>query len=233
MVDAPTCRVDWPVYYRLINSAYPPIDLFEDIADPADWILLGSAESKTNARLSETVGCLDLIPEDRRVGGAGASYVMAPFTHMSPDRPGRFHDGTFGAFYGANTFETALAETIHHTAIYCDATEEEAGWIADKRELTGRIEAEMLDIRTGYEALLAPDNYGASQAFARDARAEAANGLLYPSVRNPSGLCFAAFFPDVMERPKQARHFSYHWNGVRVDQIKDLASGDVYAIEDV
>lgn len=233
MVDVPTCRVDWPVYYRLINSAYPPIDLFEDIADPADWILLGSAESKTNGRLSDTIGLLDLVPEDRRVGGAGSSYVMAPFTHISPDRPGRFHDGTFGAFYAANTFETALAETIHHTAIYCTATDEEAGWIADKRELTGRVNAELLDIRAGYDALLAADDYVASQDFARAARAEDANGILYPSVRNPSGLCFAAFFPDVMERPNQARHFSYHWNGSRVDQIKDLASGDVYAIEDV
>lgn len=233
MVDAPKFRVDWPLYYRLISSAYPPIDIFEDISDPADWILLGSAESKTNGRLSETIGLLDLVPEDRRVGGSGASYVMAPFTHISPDRPGRFHDGTFGAFYAANTFETALAETIHHTALYCNATNEKAGWIADKRELTGRIDAQMLDIRTGYDALLAADDYAASQDFARAARAGDANGVLYPSVRNPGGLCFAAFFPDVMERPKQARHFSYHWNGSRVDQIKDLANGNVYAIEDV
>lgn len=233
MVDIATCRVDWPIYYQLISSAYPPIDLFEDIADPADWILLGIAESTTNGRLSDTIGLLDLVPEHRRVGGAGASYVMAPFTHISPDRPGRFHDGTFGAFYAANTFETALAETIHHTAIYCSATEEETGWIADKRELTGRINAEMLDIRVGYDTLLTTDDYVTSQGFARGAREDNANGILYPSVRNPSGLCFAAFFPDVMKRPNQARHFSYHWNGLRVDQIKDLDSGDVYAIENV
>jgi hypothetical protein len=27
-----------------IRSLYPPTDLFEDIADPADWVLLISAE---------------------------------------------------------------------------------------------------------------------------------------------------------------------------------------------
>ena len=47
-MTAPETRVTWDRYHRLINSAYPPIDLFEDIADPADWLLLGSGESKTN-----------------------------------------------------------------------------------------------------------------------------------------------------------------------------------------
>jgi len=230
MVDIPSCRVDWPVYYRLINSAYPPIDLFEDIADPEDWILLGSAEAKTNGRLAATMGRLDLVPEDRRVGGKGSSYVMAPFTHISPERSGRFHDGTFGAFYGANSFETALAETIHHTAIYCAATKEEPGWIADKRELIGAINAKMLDIREGYDQLLTISDYTASQDFARRAKADGADGILYPSVRNKGGLCFAAFFPDVVERPVQARHFSYHWDGLKVDKIKDYSSGDVYVI---
>ncbi len=99
MVDAPNTRVQWPRYHRLINSAYPPIDLFEDIADPSDWGLLGGAETRTNPRLADTIGNLDLIPADRRVGGAGASYVMAPFTHISPDKTGRFNDGSFGVFY--------------------------------------------------------------------------------------------------------------------------------------
>ena len=134
-------RVTWDKYYRLINSAHPPIDLFEDIADPEDWLLLGSGESKTNPRLAQTIGNLDLVPEERRVGGPGASYMMAPFVHVSPDHQGRFHDGSFGAFYGAESFETALFETVYHTQIFCAATEEAPGWIADKRELIGKLDA--------------------------------------------------------------------------------------------
>ncbi|MGI9462626.1 MAG: RES family NAD+ phosphorylase, partial [Aestuariivirgaceae bacterium] len=128
MVDAPVSRVSWPRYHRLINSAYPPIDVFEDIADPADWGLLTSAESKTNPRISETIGNLDLVPPARRVGGEGASYVMAPFVHCSPDRPGRFHDGTFGAFYAGESFETALFETVYHTGRFYQATADAPGW---------------------------------------------------------------------------------------------------------
>jgi hypothetical protein len=43
-----------------------------------------------------TIGNLDLVPVDRRVGGNGASYLMAPFTHVSTDRPSRFTDGSYG-----------------------------------------------------------------------------------------------------------------------------------------
>lgn len=229
-MTVPQSRVTWERYHRLINSAYPPIDLFEDISDPADWLLLGSAESKTNPRLAQTIGNLDLVPENRRVGGAGASYLMAPFVHVTPDHRGRFHDGTFGAFYAADDFDTALFETVHHTQIFCAATREASGWIADKRELIGRVDAVMCDIRRGYDELLDPDDYAPSQAFAREQRAGGANGIVYPSVRNPGGTCFAAFHPDVMEVPVQGRHVTYHWDGARIDMFKDLTDGSVYAV---
>jgi len=76
----PISRVEWRGGVRTIRSVHPPIDLFEDIADPEDWPLLISAEQKTNLRLMENIGNIDLIPPARRVGGHGASYLMAPFT---------------------------------------------------------------------------------------------------------------------------------------------------------
>src|SRR5258708_25082800 len=33
-------RLQWTPGYRIIRTIYPPVDLFEDIADPADWELL-------------------------------------------------------------------------------------------------------------------------------------------------------------------------------------------------
>lgn len=227
---APRARVKWDRYHRLINSAHPPIDLFEDIADPANWLLLASAESKTNPRLAVSIGNLDLVPMGRRVGGAGASYVMAPFTHISPDYQGRFHDGSYGAFYAADSYETALFETVFHSQKFCAATRETPGWIADKRELIGHIDAVLVDVRTGYASLLDADDYTAPQAFARAERAAGADGIVYPSVRNPGGTCFAAFYPDVMSAPVQARHLSYHWDGKRIDMIRDLGTAAVYAV---
>jgi RES domain-containing protein len=227
--------VGWPSYIRLVNSAFPPIDLFEDIADPADWALLARAEGRTNPRIAETIGQLDLVPVHRRVAGPGASYVMAPFVHCSPDRPGRFHDGTFGAFYAANNFDTAVAETVHHVARFLSATSETPGWLAEMRELLGTINTHLIDLRQGdHAALLMPDNYSTPQAFARSERASGANGIAYPSVRLPGGECFAAFWPDVMAIPTQGRHFRYHWDGERIDYIRELTldgSGRVFALE--
>lgn len=78
--EPPICRVEWDGAVRIIRSAYPPIDLFEDIADPGDWPLLLSAEQKTNPRIRTSIGNLDLVPPERRVGGNGASYLMASST---------------------------------------------------------------------------------------------------------------------------------------------------------
>jgi RES domain-containing protein len=225
----------WPSYTRLINSAFPPIDLFEDIADPADWALLAQAEQRTNPRLAASVGQLDLVPVERRVSGPGASYVMAPFVHCSPDRPGRFHDGSFGAFYAADVFQTALAETLHHMARFLGATAEAPGWIAAMRELVGTIERPLVDLRgDANPALLDPDDYGASQAFAREQRRSGADGIVYPSVRQPGGECIAAFWPDVVGIPKQARHLRYHWDGARIDYVRELSltgDGKLFAVD--
>lgn len=94
--NLPVSHVDWKAAVRIICSAFPPIDLFEDIADPADWPSLISAEQKSNPRIMKTLGNLDLVPVERRVGGPGASYLMAPFTHISMDRSSRFTKGRYG-----------------------------------------------------------------------------------------------------------------------------------------
>lgn len=235
MPDAPLSPVDWPKAVRLIESKYPPIDLFEDLADPEDWELLAAAEAKTNPRIAETIGNLDLVPVERRVAGPGASYVMAPFTHCSPDKPGRFHDGSFGAYYAAQEFETAVAEVTYHQAQRLADSRDGPGWISDMRELVGVVQVALSDIRGGgFESLLVPDDYTPAQAFARRRRDAGADGIVYPSVRNPGGECLAAFWPDVVGKPVQGRHFRYHWDGTRIDMIHELrldGKGPIFRLE--
>ena len=102
MIDAariPVASVEWNGARRIVRSLFPPIDLFEDIADPEDWPLLIAAEAKTNPRLMEALGALDLVPPARRVAGPGSTFLMAPFTHVSRDRPSRFTRGDYGVLY--------------------------------------------------------------------------------------------------------------------------------------
>ena len=229
----PVSEVKWQRAVRIIRSTYPPIDLFEDIADPADWPLLISAEQKTNPRIMESIGNLDLIPANRRVGGAGASYLMAPFTHVSPDRQSRFSDGSFGVLYAGNRFEVALFETVHHHARFMARTREAPGWTSQFREIVLNIDARLHDLRgpsADTNAALNPDDYTASHAFAAQLHGAGANGIVYPSVRHEGGECAGLFYPDLASNPVQGRHLDYHWNGQRVDLYRDAGNGDVFRI---
>lgn len=229
----PVAEVAWRGAVRIIRSIFPPIDLFEDIADPADWPLLIAAEQKTNPRLMETIGNLDLVPAERRVSGPGASWLMAPFTHVSPDRPSRFSDGSFGVLYVGDRFEVALLETIHHHARFMLATAQSPGWTSQFREIVLDVDAELHDIRLlGAEAapVLDPADYAASQVLGIGLRALGSAGIAYPSVRCPGGECVGLFYPDGARHPVQGRHLDYHWDGERVDLYRDRGAGEVFRI---
>ena len=231
MVKAPLSRVKWPATHRLILSKYPPIDLFDDVADPHDWEALARAEARTNPAIFDIIGDLAQVPPDRRLTGAGAGWVMAAFTHISPDRQTRFSDGSFGVYYAAENIETALHEHVFHMQEFYARTQEDAGWICEVRQLVGKIDAQLVDLRQGdFKSLMNPDSYTDSQVFGAECRRENKPGIVYPSPRHPGGECIAVFFPDVVSPPVQGDHFRYHWNGTRIDYIKQL-SGDKLVFE--
>jgi hypothetical protein len=231
--EVPVGPIHWRGAVRIIRSLYPPIDLFEDIADPADWPLLISAEQKTNPRIMENLGNLDLVPPERRVGGRGASYLMAPFTHVSPDRPTRFSGGAFGVLYAGQTFRTALFETRYHHARFLERTNEEPGWLSQFREISLEIMAELHDLRAVAARAaeeLAPEDYGASQLLGTALKARGSDGIVYPSIRDADGECIGLFFPDCASNAIQGRHLDYHWNGRAIDFYRDAGTGQVFEI---
>ncbi|WP_295529037.1 RES family NAD+ phosphorylase [Novosphingobium sp. Chol11] len=232
----PVNPVTWTGAVRIIRSAFPPIDLFEDIADPADWPLLISAEQKTNPRIMTSIGNLDLVPVERRVGGPGASWLMAPFTHVSPDRTSRFTDGSYGVLYVGKVFETALFETIHHHARFMARTAESPGWTSQFREIVLSVVAEFHDLRgagADIHAALDGKDYTASQTLAKKLRAAGSDGVVYPSIRHAGGECAGLFYPDCAANPIQGRHLDYHWDGAGVDLVRDAGSGAVFRVVDV
>ena len=229
----PVSAIKWESAVRIVRSIYPPIDLFEDIADPADWPLLISAEQKTNPRLMENIGNLELVPEARRVGGPGAGYIMAPFCHVSPDRKSRFSDGGFGVLYAGNLFEVALLETIHHHERFMARTHEAAGWTSQFREIVISVDARLHDLRKphdDYLKALDQNSYDTSQPLASQLRAAGSDGLVYPSARYKTGECVGLFYPDLAANAVQGRHFDYHWDGATVDLYRNPSIGQVFRI---
>lgn len=176
--------------HRLVMSHFPPIDLFDDIADPRDWESLAVAQSRTNPQIYEEIGDPSLVPVDRRLSGEGASWVMAAFTHISPDRSSRFSDGSFGVYYAGDSLETALREHTFHISRFFRDTAMEPGWISEVRQLIGTVDTELVDLRQlGFDHLLDPDiaTYPVSQAFAVDQKAQGRDGIVYPSLRHDGG----------------------------------------------
>ncbi len=217
MSDLPVSRVRWEKSYRLIPSRYPPIHLFERVADPEAFDLLIAIEGATNDRLREEVGDVNLIPRDKWVSGEGASYVMAVFTH--PNESGsRFGDGTFGVYHAGNTEKTALCEVAYHMGRFYAATSDPAH-SEDFRVLVGSMDADLHDIQEGFDQYHDPDDYAESQKLGMALRNQGSNGIAYRSVRHAGGACIAAFWPNVVGIPVQGSHFQFHWNGSEVDRF--------------
>ncbi len=102
--------------YRLVNSKFPPIAMFDDVADADEFEVLYEIQALTNPRLKNEVVQLELIARSEiPFGIAGCSYATAPFTHVNP-AGSRFSDGSFGVLYLADTVDTYFTQnTLRYT----------------------------------------------------------------------------------------------------------------------
>jgi len=73
--------------------------------------------------------------------------LMAPFTHVSLDRPSRFTDGSYGVLDVGNDSRPHLFETIHHHAQFMARTAEKPGWTSQFREIVMSVHADLHDLR--------------------------------------------------------------------------------------
>jgi hypothetical protein len=210
--------------HRIVASRLPTIHLFERVADPADWDALYELESRTNPRLRNEVGDLTLVPVSERVGGPNASIVMAPFTHLGPQGT-RFTDGRFGAYYAAESVETAIAETRFHSERFLRATNQ-SPLEQEKRCYLADIACELHDLRRRKDEL--PDiydpstDYGASQKLGRALREKGSNGIAFDSVRRPGGECVAVFRPRLIQNVRQGVHLRYAWDGQSIKDVYEI-----------
>lgn len=219
-MDIPTSEVRWTPCYRIIPSRFPPISLFEAVADPADLEAVYAIEAMTNDRLRAEAGELSLVPPEDRVSGPGTSAIMAAFTHLNLVGD-RFTDGSYGVFYAGLTLATAIAETRHHRTHFLEATDEPAQEL-DMRVYAVDLGANLHDIRGQREALSAlyhPSSYAVSQETARTLRDTGSDGIAYESVRDPGGECAAVFRPRLLSNCRQERHLCYVWDGSEIRTV--------------
>lgn len=213
------CHLEWKPSYRLIPSRFPPVSLFDRVADPADLEAVFAVENLTNPRLRQEAGEISLVPVEERVSGPGTTPIMAAFTHLNPEG-GRFTDGTFGAYYAARSLDTAIAETRHSRARFLARTHEAAMEI-DMRTYLTDVAGELHDVRglSDPTGVYHPESYAAGQALGRALKNINAWGLAYKSVRHPGGECVAVFRPRALSNCRQGPHFRYVWNGNEITDV--------------
>ncbi len=211
--------------HRIVASRLPTISLFERVADPADWDDLYKLESMTNPRIRNQVGELHLVPVVDRVAGPNASIVMAPFTHLSPQGT-RFTDGRFGAYYAAESIDTAIAETRFHRENFLRATSQPPIEL-EMRCYLADVACELHDLRTRRAELpdiYDPASYAASQQLGRALRESGSNGIAFDSVRRIGGECVAVFRPRLVQNVRQSVHLRYAWDGNAISEVYEIRS---------
>ncbi|RAU45415.1 MULTISPECIES: RES family NAD+ phosphorylase [unclassified Pseudomonas] len=211
--------------WRLVNSKYPPINLFNDVADADEFETLYQIQALTNPRLLNEVGRLELIPrQDIPFGIPGCAYATAPFTHVNPSGS-RFSSGAFGVLYLADAVETAIAEVRHHQQRYWSGVDDLnyerfvfRGLSCRFRE-TGCVDATGVPLS---DPIYAPDDYSASHSLGAALRRKGVAGLRYHSVRSPGNYCWALLTPRHVVSIHQSAHYEMIWNG-RITSVNRLS----------
>lgn len=225
--DLPLLEGESVQTYRLVNSKFPLIALFDDVADAEDFEALYQIQAMTNPRLQNELGRLELIPRDQiPFGIPGCSYATAPFTHVNP-AGSRFSNGSFGVLYLADKMDTAIAEVRHHQERYWSNVPELnyerfvfRGLTASFSD-TGMRDAIAVPLS---DAIYAPDDYTRSHILGAETKRAACPGLHYNSVRSPGNICWALMTPRPVTSIIQAAHFEMIWSGqiISVNRITTL-----------
>lgn len=213
--------------YRLVNSKFPPIDLFDDVANADEFEALYQIQALTNPRLLNQAGRLELIAVGQiPFGITGCSYATAPFTHVNAEGS-RFSDGSYGVLYLADTLDTALAEVRYHQNAYWSKVQ---GLNYERFVFRGLScvfnETGMLDAAPVpmSDPIYHPDDYSHGHLLGRELRDKGHKGLRYQSVRAPGQLCWALMTPRPVSSIIQTAHYEMIWNGqvTSVSQINQV-----------
>ena len=213
-----TCRLLPSRFADVEDSVLAPL-----AADDATLRDLFDLDNATNERLRGEAGLLPGIGMDELVFGVpNFRIINAAYTYARPEGS-RFNDGERGAWYCAFDAETALAEiSFHKTVEY-----QEIGRFDDSvtyQAMLADFNAGFHDIRgaRGFHACLDPRSYVASQELANSLLELGSMGVIYPSVRAPSGTNLACFRPALVGNVRKGQAYRLTWAGSPVPTVETI-----------
>ena len=160
--------------------------------------------------------------------------IMAPFIHVSAERAEPLQRWVVRVLYAGRTFEVALMETI---------TTMRASWRGNRRGagLDITIPRDRARYRRAFcticGAVVGPSRPCSIPTTTPQPSLRAANpaGAVRGHRLSERPLCTGAnapacSIPDRAAHAVQGRHLDYHWNGERVDLVRDLSAGQVFRV---
>ncbi len=196
-----------PAKYSETGSVLEALPLSEDVLSD-----LSELDAATNERtLAERGGNPAIGPSELLSGVPLAQIVNAAFTHPSPGGS-RFNSPYRGAWYAGTELETSSAEVAYHCRRLLEDTRfsgeqsfDYQDFLADFSGEYHRLEA--AEQKSCLEPEPVPQCYMPGQALAELLLHQGAQGIVYPSVRNPCGTCIVCFRPALIFHPRRGKRY--------------------------
>ena len=204
---------------RNIISLRASEDLFDDLSEnPEDWPVAQRYEAAAKPHNHISVAPVIDRPFEEAEWYAAIEF---PFRHWTASR---YSDGSFGIWYGADTVETSVHETVYHwrSRLLRDAGFEQMVIAGERESITGdrviygvRCDAALVDLRprvASFPALVDPENYRFTQPIGARLKMEGHPGLATRSARC-EGDVYAVLNPNVLSGPKIQSYLTYQLTG--------------------
>jgi RES domain-containing protein len=185
-------------------------------SDPDDLQSVLDALAVTDARARDAAGAFAALPHGDQYHGSGAAAVMMPF--LCPGES-RFSSGRYGVLYGAESTETATAEVSYHHARRLHRAAAPSGTSVILALWAFALNADLPDLRGHDASIYHPVQYAPAQDLGQQLRTDGAAGILYSSVRRPSGECVGVFKPRVVDSMEKHDDWRLVWDGNAISEV--------------
>lgn len=223
--DLPTVEVDQE-FYLLIPSRFPPIELYERVANDAEQDnAFKEIEALTNPRLREKARILGVSSPGDAEPPQLQNWNHAPFTYPNPDGT-RFFGPATPALELFDELQTALAVSVRKREAFMTSTGEVAMGL-DMRVLVRRVTGLFADCRPLGVELEREVRWKAGRALLE----KRVDGLLFRPEERPSATGVAILNGQALGRAIQGDHFRFAWDGERVKSLYAFRDGVVISPE--
>lgn len=193
---------------RNIVSLRVSSHLFDDLSDdPAAWSSAQQLELVTKSQLFISNQPIIDRPFEEAEWNDAIGY---PFQNAAQSR---YSDGSFGVWYGADSIETSIHETVYHwqKGLLEDAGFNRPGVEIQRRVYLVQCDSLLIDLRPcigNYPEITHSSDYTTTHQIGSKLHREGHPGLITPSARS-TGDVFAIFAPKILSNPRHLCYLSY------------------------